>query len=174
MDLILLELTLYQLNRSTQNGFDDKRKGRAPRMNLTNVRYTPTMENGKQGLTVNSDCISGDSGNHYQQVIVFQKVTLLPEDGPNARTFETSDGKQIHVDNYSLQSADVKVRCNCLDFYWRFTNFNFKQRALQGDPNPPYVRKTQNRPPANPMQKPGICKHIYQLLKTVVPDAYNH
>jgi hypothetical protein len=173
MDLILLELTLYQLNRSTQNGFDAKRKQAAPRMNLTNVKYTPTMENGKQGLTVTSDCISGDSGNHYKQVIVFQKVKLLPEDSPQARTFEGPDGQPFHVDNYSLQAADVKVRCNCLDFYWRFTNFNFKQRALQGDPNPPYVRKT-NRPPVNPMQKPGICKHIYQLLKTVVPDAYQY
>lgn len=173
MNQILLELTLYQLNRSTQNGFDDKRKQRAPRMNLINVRYTPTQEGGVQGLTVNSDCVSGDSGNHYSQVIVFKKIKLLPEDTPEARTFETSDGKMVHVDNYSLQSSDVKVRCNCLDFYWRFTNFDFKHKALQGDPNPPYVKRT-NRPPVNPMQKPGICKHIYQLLKTVSPDAYQH
>lgn len=173
MNKILLEMTLYQLNRSTQNGFDDKRKNKAPRMRLSNMKYTPSSTNNKTNLTVTADCVSGDSGNHYQPVIVFNTVVLEPENTSTNTTVPASTGEDININTYSLASSDVKVRCDCLDFYWRFTNFNFKQKALQGNPNPPYVKKT-NRPPVNPLSKPGICKHIYELLKTVVPSAYNH
>lgn len=170
---ILLEVTLYQLNRSTQNGFDDQRKQKSPRMQLTDIQYTPTNEKGKQGLIVKSHCISGDSGNHYDQVIQFNKVVYEDEDTPQNTTVPTAGGQTAHINTESLANSDVKVRCTCLDFYWRFANFDFKQKALMGDPNPPYVRKT-NRPPVNPLQKAGICKHIYALLQKVVPSAFNH
>lgn len=171
--LLLLEMTLYQLNRSVQNQFGDKRQGKSPRMNLTDVKYSLTSEGGKTGIMVTSHCISGDSGNHYDQVFMFNKIVLDEEDTPENMTVKTTDGKDIHVNYRGLANSDVKVRCTCLDFYWRFAVYNFNKKALYGDRPPPYIKKT-SRPPVNPMQKPGVCKHIYKLLNTVLPPQYRH
>ena len=88
---------------------------------------------------------------------------LHPKEQLDLMYFTAVDGERYAVRPLYLRTHTVKVACSCLDFRWRFANYNANHGALDGDPPPPYVRKT-NRPPVNPQQVPGCCKHI---LKTV-------
>jgi hypothetical protein len=78
-----------------------------------------------------------------------------------------SDGQDYHVQPLQLAGHNVKVRCNCMDFYFRFANYNAQDKSLVGKPPPLYRRKTTTRPPVNPGQVPGMCKHLLKLVQTL-------
>ena len=51
---------------------------------------------------------------------------------------------------------------NCADFFYTWAYYNAKSgRCLYGPLPKTYVRKTQTRPPRNPLHVPGVCKHIF-------------
>lgn len=161
--MLMLEMTLYQLDRSTINGFGPEREVRANRVQVNKVTFTPSQ--GKSGTQLNvSANIRGTTGLPYVSTIVFQKVQTEPEDLPTNITVKGTDGQDIHLTSVSLNGSNVQVRCTCLDFYWRFAVWNHRKNSLYGPPPDPYV-KTTERPPVNPSQKPGVCKHLYKLIQ---------
>ncbi len=104
------------------------------------------------------------NGRVYEPTILFLNVEYENEDTQGNVTFMASDGKEYSVLPISLTNTNVKVRCTCLDFYHRFSTWNFKDNSLFGPRMPPYRRKTRNRPPVNPMKVPGLCKHIIKTF----------
>ena len=67
----------------------------------------------------------------------------------------------------------VQVRCTCMDFIHRWAYFNKKHKALYGGPFPKYKRKTPppskgGYPRVNPLGLPGICKHLYKLIDSLI------
>lgn len=79
-------------------------------------------------------------------------------------TFKASDGKDYHIQPIDLSDNIVRVRCDCLDFYFRFAPWDFSNDDLFGPKPKPYVRKTTHYPPVNPTRSPGICKHVMKLV----------
>lgn len=163
--MLIVEMTVYQLDRSTHNAFGDDREHGAGKTSIGNIEYSEQQADGKTQLVVKS-AVRGSTGMQYEPVIVFKNVTFEQEDTPQNITVQGSDGKDHHIDAASVRNSDVQVRCNCMDFYWRFANWNMKHKSLLGNPPPPYVKKT-DRPPVNPTQKPGVCKHLYKLIQQI-------
>lgn len=159
----LVEMTTYQLDRSTQKAYGTTRHDSSAATSIGNIEFSATQDKGKTQLVVKSS-VTGPTGKRYDTLIIFKNVTFEQEDTPQNITIQSTDGSQLHIDPYTTARSDVQVRCGCMDFYWRFANWNAKHHALSGDKPPPYVKVT-DRPPVNPLQKAGTCKHLYKLVQ---------
>lgn len=150
------------LEQNIVQGFPNTRKRQhaTGEVVVSNVQYMPYI--GMKMLHVKS--LSASNGHQYQQALQFMKVLFEPEDTESNATFQASDGEDYHVQPLELTGHSVKVRCNCLDFHYRFANYNSQDKSLVGKPPPLYQRKT-NRPPVNPDQVPGMCKHLLKLVE---------
>lgn len=164
-DRILQQLyemsSVPDLEDNIEQGFPHtkKRQHATNEVTVSNVQYMPYL--GMKMLHVKS--ISSSNGHQYQQALQFLRVDFDDQKQPDNATFQASDGADYHIKPLQLSGHNVKVRCNCLDFYYRFANYNSQDKSLVGRPPPPYQRKT-NRPPVNPDQVPGMCKHLLKLV----------
>lgn len=150
------------LEDNIERGFPETRKRQhaTNEVTINNVQYMPYI--GMKMLHVKST--SQSNGNEYRQALQFNGVQFAAQDGPDVATFAASDGEDYHVAPLELSGHNVKVRCNCMDFHYRFANYNAQDKSLVGKPPPLYQRKT-NRPPVNPAQVPGMCKHLLKLVE---------
>jgi len=156
------EATLHDLERDTVFGFPNttKRQHATDPIHITQMSLTPARPTGD----LICDATAQSGAKTYDPKILFLEVQYEDEDSQSNVTFTASDGDTYNMMPISLSKSNVKVTCNCLDFRWRFSVFNDNRDALYGKPPPPYQRKTETRPPANPNGTMGICKH---LIKTV-------
>ncbi len=104
----------------------------------------------------------------YNPKILFNEVEFhQPENeeevaNPNTLTIEGKNGREFTISPIMLAKNNVKVHCNCLDHFWRFSFYNHRNQSLLGYDVATYNKKT-NRPPVNPRQVPGMCKHLLKL-----------
>lgn len=152
------------LETNIQRGFPETRKRQHATNEVTSakIQYTPYI--GMKMLHVKSNSTS--NGHQYQQALQFNGVAFEPEDTAENATFSAADGSDYHIQPLDLNDHNCKVRCNCLDFYYRFAHYNSSDKSLVGRPPPLYQRKT-NRPPVNPMRVPGMCKHLLKLVQSL-------
>ena len=158
---ILIELTLPQLHQAAVQAFPQttKRQHATDELNVTAIKMVPHQN----ALMIRAVVKNNNGGKQYNTTILLDDVVYEDEDTPDNVTFTGSDGKEYHVRRIPKAHSQAKVRCNCLDLYWRFATWNYNHNSLLGNKPKPYQKKT-NRPDANPQQKPGVCKH---LMKTI-------
>lgn len=70
-----------------------------------------------------------------------------------------------------------RVRCQCKDFYFMWSYYDQKNKALVGT-HKPYIRLTDTYPERNPTHSPGLCKHLLVFIKKlvdtkIIDDNYN-
>lgn len=154
------DLTVPQLQQSIQQGFPGTRK----RQNATHeVRVDKTVfipMEANNILQVKAET-SSNNGNRHQQNIHFKQVRF---DAGNAK-FVGNDGQEHSIQPLLLNTTTVGVNCNCEDYIWRFATFNLNNKCHIGPIPPKYVRKTTNRPPSNPNNVPGMCKHLLKVVE---------
>lgn len=157
---ILTELSIDQLDRSAVGAFPgtSKRQHVKGPVQINKMQLVPFTKNGQ--LLVRGTATNG--GRTYNPSIVFDNVTFEPEDTGTNVTFTGADNADYHIQPIDSNSAPAKVRCDCMDFYWRFAMWNYNADSLNDQPPPPYQKKT-NRPPVNPRKAPGLCKHLMRL-----------
>lgn len=156
---IILELSTGDLEARTRNTMGPERTEKSGQVQLNNLTYIPMANNAL--LKIGSNTTS-NNGHDYWTTLVFDNVNYLEAEEPNAFSFTGSDNTEYFIQRVPV-NTNVKVNCSCLDFHYRFAVWNNKFRALDGQPPPPYVKKTQ-RPPVNPTQSPGVCKHIMKMM----------
>jgi len=110
--------------------------------------------------------LASSDGKNYSSTIIFNKIEYEEEDLTDNVSFMAKDGEMYHIKPIQLNNHTVRVRCNCMDFYWRFAAFNAKDKSLIGRAPKAYQPKS-NRGPVNPQQKPGVCKHLIALVKAL-------
>lgn len=157
----LLEIALRKLRGSAEQTFPDteKRQHSVGTVGVTKMKYIPYE--GSHELRVEADVSSGS--NRYQCHMVFQDVYYESTDSNQTVSFQGEDEREYHIHPVDPNVTDVKVRCNCLDFYYRFAQANYQSDVLDGNPPPTYVKKT-DRPPVNPTNAPGMCKHLMKMM----------
>lgn len=157
--------TAPQLTQNIQQAFPNTRKRQhaTGEVSIQNVQYIPYI--GTKLLHVKSTSLS--NGNGYNQALQFVRVAFEPEDTANNATFKASDGTDYHVQPIDLNDHNCKVRCSCLDFRFRFADYNSQDKSLVGRAPPMYQRKTTTRPPVNPDHVPGMCKHLLKLVQVL-------
>lgn len=161
--LLKEELNFNQLQQHTKNFIPvtKKRQFAIDPIVITELKITPAVVSNK--LTIQG-VANSDSGKQYEPRIMFSNVVYEDEDQPDNITFRASDNRILHILPIDLRKSHVKVKCDCLDFYWRFATWNFANHALINKPPPPYTKKPgSNRPPANIKKTPGLCKHLIKL-----------
>lgn len=167
MTQTLLELTLQNLEQSTVNNFPEtkKRQNVTQTVNVDKIQFIAFPRNNQ--LKVQAIVSSGP--NRYKCSMVFDDVYFEEQPSNELIDIRGVDEQDYHIYKINSSLNDVKVRCSCLDFYYRFSQPNYQNNALDGLPPKPYVKKT-DRPDANPNNVPGMCKHLlklYQHLQTI-------
>lgn len=159
------ESSLSDLDRSAVATFPATQR----RQHIVNtVRVTSyTMVPGQNTLLIKANVRNTNNNSRYKSTIQFNDVQYSDEQDPNAVKITASDGHFYFLVPLDIQNTEVQVSCNCMDFYWRFAMWNSADNSLLGPKPDPYTRKTKNRPPANPRQTPGLCKHLMKLSDTL-------
>lgn len=118
-------------------------------------------------VQVRANTYSEPGAKPYQSVIVLDGLDYIDEQtyneeqgSGNVSQFTSTQGTPFFA--RLSGSSDVKVRCTCEDFRWRFASYNHSDNSLQGDPPEAYAKKT-DRPSVNPGNTPGVCKHLIKL-----------
>lgn len=130
-------------------------------------RYIPKSKQ----LYIYSYVHSGtDSSKRYKVLLVFNQINCSEERSGkfSMKLSQPSvlDDKEM-VTYYLTRPTfnnNILVRCSCPSFRHEFHWHDAKYKALIG-PKIPYTRVPgSNRPPKNPHEIPGICKHLIQLV----------
>lgn len=81
------------------------------------------------------------------------KVEYKPARGPT---------QVIWMEYLDEDDHPVAVYCSCSDFRFRWSWWLREIGSLAAGRKPiPYTRKTKTRPPVNPQEIKGVCKHLY-------------
>jgi hypothetical protein len=155
-----------KLDQNIRTSFPDtkKRHNATNEVVISNIQYIPYI--GTKFLHIKST--SQSNSHSYNQVLQFTKVNFENVDSPENITFTSSDnGTDCHVQPIQLSEHNCKVKCNCLDFYYRFAPHNAGDNSLVGKAPPLYQRRTTTRPSVNPTRVPGLCKHLLKLVQSL-------
>lgn len=159
---LLLELSLDNLIRSTSSAFPGTtaRQHNVDQVAVKHIELLPA-----NGKLIAKGIVRGSNGKEYQVGIQFDDVEYNPEQ--NGVTF-VSNEQEYTIMPIKKLTADCKVTCNCLDFRWRFAQYNDAKQALLG-PKPDLYAKRPNskRGPANPTHSPGVCKHLLDFADSL-------
>lgn len=163
---IIRETTYADLENRTRNfqpqASGDARQHAVPSVQVQKLELIPSRQTGTLQIKA---ITSSPRGGKYQPTLMFDKVIYNDSDQADNTTFKGVDNKEYHINPIMLNSTNVKVQCNCLDFYHRFASHNSTDGSLLGSPPPPYQRKIgSNRPPVNPQRTPGLCKHLMRTI----------
>lgn len=157
---LLLETTLNQLISQTDSGFDtDRRLNATDTTSVVNIDLVPA-----RGKLTAKGAVRGSENKVYQVLIQFQQVKYNPPANRDRVTFVATE-QTYAISPIDVGNSNVKVRCQCLDFRFRFAMINSADGSLFGN-RPPIYRPVPDsgRPAANPSKSPGICKHIKSLM----------
>lgn len=161
---LLLEITLPKLHQSAVDAFPTtkKRQHATDELSVAGVKFIP-YENALKIKTVVKNV---NDGKTYDTTLFLENIVYEKEDSPKLVTFTGSDGEDYHIRPIQALSSHAKVHCECLDFRWRFAEWNYNKDALYGKKPDQYIPKT-DRPPANPKRMPGMCKHLMKTIETL-------
>jgi hypothetical protein len=166
-DSTLIEATLSDLHNNTVSNFDTPRQTTAGRVQVTQKIFNAMPRNSIVGVTAKTR----SSAKEYVTRMLFSNIEYVEEEGVDTSTFTSADGTDYVVGAMGYRDNDVKVGCNCLDFYYRFAVWNSKEGSLLGSVPPPYVKKTDSEP-ANPNQVSGMCKHLIALTDELKRERF--
>lgn len=106
----------------------------------------------------------------YNQTMMFKNVNFSdePVDSPKWRLVPDRD--DLWYEKPTLSKNDVALRCGCADDVYRFHYARKQQKALFGNIIS-YTKKT-NRPPINPDNILGMCKHLKNFVSALLEKDY--
>ena len=157
---VLLELSLSNLRNNVKRDFGNDRENRANKVNVVNYDIIPSVA--EKTLLVKAR-IRGEEGKNYQPQIRFINAQFSDTQQTGFTPIKAVDGTDYFVKTFTAAQTQAKVKCQCLDFYWRFSVWNHAKKSLEGDQPAPYMKKTDS-PPVNPNKVPGSCKHLIKLI----------
>lgn len=160
----LLEVSLQELYQSTVAAFPSttKRQHSTDTIEILRLEVTPFL--GVKTLMIKG--LAQNEGKEYNPFIVFKQVIYQPKRGRNIIEIADMKGEKYFVERLSIEDNDVLVRCNCRDFYWRFTHTDHTEKCLMGRNRKKYEAQI-NPGSANPLNKEGMCKHLIKLMKVL-------
>jgi len=158
---VFVESTAQELWQSAVSAFPGtkKRQHAIDPIVIENLKILPFV--GMKTLFLKSDARNEDKT--YNPIFIFKGVNYQSPEYSLAAT----DGKIYTFGRLSLSKNEVLTRCSCPDFYWRFQHYNHLDGSLQGRNRSSYKRITENMPAANPLELPGLCKHLMKFAKTL-------
>lgn len=108
-------------------------------------------------------------GSPYLVSLVFSGINWSDTPSPEFPLKVGTAHGIIYIEKLDCKKHSIQVRCSCPDDYFMWQYHNKQKKALLG-PFKPYIRKTTTRPPVNPRQLPGLCKHSLGLVKVLMQN----
>lgn len=102
----------------------------------------------------------------YGSMILFKKVKY--EGGANSLHLKDKIGIPFTMQKLK-ENQEVLVRCGCDDFKWRFNFYDHIDYSLYGRKTKEYHAKTSRK--ANPLELPGMCKHLMKMAYTLSEEG---
>ena len=136
---------------------------------IVGVKVTPYF--GAKSLLFSAEVMSRDRKRHYKVYVQFFDIDFsdTPKSGDYAMAIYKQ--KKFYFKKPSLFKNKCRIRCGCEDFRHRFAWENRKYQCLYGTVPKGYKRKTppppKGRPYVNPKHTPGMCYHIYDVVKAL-------
>lgn len=163
------EATLSDLEKGIKQGFPKtkRRQFATDPIQIPQITITPYT----QSNAILFEAVVNNEGRQYNPEIYFEGVQFENEDTEHNVTFTATDGNRYHIQPLQFAKDNARVRCTCLDFFYRFAHTNASGDSLYGNPPPHYQRKTTNRPSVNPMKVKGMCKHLIKLTHELEEDS---
>ena len=157
--ITFLESSAEELYRSAVKAFPNTkmRQHATHPIVIRELRWTPFV--GVKTLFIKG--LAQNEDREYGPCILFKGVNYEGK----AVKITASDGLQYNFDKLSLENTEVLVRCNCPDFFWRFNYYDHLDKALYGTKRKKY--ESHGGPAANPLELPGMCKHIMKMTKVI-------
>jgi len=154
------ESTLVQLYQSAVKAFPNttKRQHSTQPIRIVEMRWTPFV--GIRTLYIAGRVES--NGKNYNCGVLFKEVNY---NNPEIEIV-ASTGAAFALEKLKLETNHVNLRCNCPDFRWRFNYYNFVDSSLYGSKAKAYVGTTGIK--ANPLELPGVCKHLMRFSEALV------
>lgn len=162
----LQESNLQDLYTSTVQAFPrtTKRQHAIDPVEIVEINWTPFL--GVNTLFIKALAHSGESGKEYNPMILFKNVAYHPsKTNENWIEIAANDGQNYVFEKLNGDN-EILVRCNCADFSWRFNYFDHEDRSLYGKVRRKYEANV-NPGSANPLEMPGMCKHLIKLTRTL-------
>lgn len=157
---LLGEQTADQLIGSTKRTFPNtKREIKAN--SDTKINSVAITGNQRQKFVLARFDIQGKT-DQYKTSIKIEQANIV--DQPSGTTVEIAEpsGDSLYVEPTLASKNNVKLRCSCKDFTWRFSRQDAKVKSLNGPV--PSLQSKGLRPSVNPTWAPGACKHIHAAL----------
>lgn len=156
----IFEATLPELYQKSVLAFPNttKRQYATDPIVIVEMRWLPFI--GMKTLLVRG--VAKSEEKLYDAVILFKNVNY---DGKQVR-LRASDLHEYTLNKIPVSSTNVLLRCNCPDFRWRFAWYDHLDKALYNKPPRKYESKGVQGP-ANPLELPGMCKHLMKMVHTI-------
>lgn len=162
---ILNETEYGVLLGNTLHNFVLNRKQGSTKVQVVRTIFLPSVDND----TLEVRATTNTKQQRYRTSMMFDEIEYVDEPSNTAVEIMGTDGRKYYLKRIPLNNVDVKVKCTCLDFYYRFAVWNSGDESLIGKPPPPYIRKPgSTRPRVNPSKVPGVCKHIIKLTDKLI------
>jgi hypothetical protein len=163
--LNLHESNLHDLYANTVQAFPNttKRQHITSTVDIKEIHWTPFL--GVKTLFIKGLAQSEGKTVAYNPMVLFKGVNYhQTKDKHNWVEIVASDG--LHYVFERLGNNETLVRCNCPDFKWRFNYTDHIDFSLYGRVRKKYEAKV-NPGSANPLELPGMCKHIMKLVQSL-------
>lgn len=155
-----LESSCSDLYKSAIKAFPNttKRQNAIDPIVIKELRWTPFV--GMKTMLIRGLAENTHENTMYNTLFLFKNIDYDKKDLP----ITVSTGKKYEIGKVSFENNDVLLRCNCKDFKWRFNYYNHLDKSLYGRKRAPYYGEGA---PANPMELPGMCKHLMKTMKVL-------
>ncbi len=155
------ESNLNQLYSNTVSAFPrcGLRQHATDPIQIVEMNWTPFL--GMKTLLVSGKALN--SGKQYKCHLLFKNVNFHEQE----INIVASDYKKYGFKKLKYNENEVLVRCDCLDFYYRFNYFNHVDKSLWGNKRKASENKGTGIE-ANPTKSPGMCKHLIKFTESLI------
>lgn len=196
---ILFELYVTDLLQATRTQFKSDREQASDSVNILALKFTPSFN--RKTLLCVARTKSTNSPNTYITKIELQNMEFSDsisnteaqiqqntEDTDNDDTINTnnvsntetsddlveitcSDNRKVKIKPQVDVKCNIRLNCNCLDFFQRMASYNKSAKVLIGRKKPTHYQSPTtpaNKERGNPNNSPGMCKHTLALYYRLV------
>ena len=158
-----IETSIVDLYKSTLKAFPNtsKRQHSIDTVRVENLTWLPFL--GVKTLFIKG--LIRNESKKYDCIMLFKNIKFNESEQKKSIKIKMSNGKEYFVEQIDSKKNDVLLRCNCKDFHWRFNFYNFKDHSLFGRKRSKYESTGVGK--ANPLELPGICKHLIKMSKII-------
>lgn len=170
--MILYEVSMVDLLSTTKQNFKSDREDSSSQVSVASIRYTASYK--RNILTCIARVKSATSGKLYITKIELMDVEFTEESNPEHVEILGSDNRPIYIVPKTKYLTEVKVNCNCLDFYQRMASYNKSNNILIGRKVPTHYQSPTtpgNKMKGNPNNSIGMCKHLVCFYHKLLEDG---